>query len=52
MEHPSPSSWPVLLAASAAPLLWLTWNLRDVRAPDEDGLVLASAVVLAITLCF
>ena len=52
VEHPTPSGWPVLLAASAAPLFWLTWRLRHVRTRDEDGLVLAGAVVVAITLCF
>jgi len=49
---PSPSGWPILLAASLAPVSWLLWRQRRDRTGAEHRLVAAGVIVVGVGLIF
>jgi hypothetical protein len=52
VEFPRPSGWPFLLVASVVPMAWFTRATWSYRTREENGLLAAAAIILAVTFVF
>jgi len=50
LQYPTPSSWPVLLAAALIPVAWMLWAQRQLRTQLEHRLIGAAVIVGGVTL--